>query len=309
VVSIGNITVGGTGKTPMVYHVATLLKNLGLAVAVISRGYGGHAERLGGIVSDGSQIIMGLEASGDEPQLLAQKLEGVPVLIGKDKHRAGRLAIESFGASVLVLDDGFQHLALKRDLNLLLLDSARPFGNGYLVPRGTLREPVDQIERATAFVFTRWRGTNPFTFEDTVYKARFQGRPIFKCMHLPERLYAAGQTTPFDLAYLKGRRVLAFSGIARNEYFRETLVALEGSLAGFLEFGDHHRYSPRDLGGIWKRAKALKVDNLITTEKDYVNMLSEIPATPELLVLGIGISFGKERESFESYIAGWALSS
>ena len=302
VVSIGNITVGGTGKTPMVRYVADLLKGLGMQVAVISRGYGGYAQRSGGIVSDGKTTLMELRASGDEPQLLASKLNGIPLLVGKDRCGVGLRAISRFGASVLVLDDAFQHLPLKRDLDLLLLDSTRPIGNGYCIPRGTLREPVEQMKRANAFILTRWTKDSDLTRELSTIGPHVQGRPMFRCMHVPETLFVSGQKSPLHLAHLKGRRLFAFSGIARNESFRETVANLEGYLVGFLEFPDHHRYACQDLRAIWKKARALNVDNIITTEKDYVKILTGLPSRPELLVLGISISFGDDTEAFASYL-------
>jgi len=307
VVSIGNLTVGGTGKTPMVHYVANLLKGIGLEVAVISRGYGGHAQRSGGVVSNGKTTLMGPEASGDEPQLLAAKLNDIPLLVGKDRCRAARQAIREFRASVLVLDDGFQHLRVKRDLDLLLLDSTRPFGNGYCIPRGTLREPVEEMKRATAIVLTRWTGISSSTRERSIIGACAKGRPVFKCMHVPEALYPAGKEESLDFASLKGRRLFAFSGLARNESFQETIGKLQGHLVGFSEFPDHHRYSNRDLRSIWKRARHLKVDNIITTEKDFVKICTGIPATPPLLVLAISISFGDDGERFDSYVRNWAL--
>jgi tetraacyldisaccharide 4'-kinase len=302
VISIGNIAVGGTGKTPTVHYVANLLKDLGLNVAVISRGYGGYSQRSGGIVSNGKTTLMGPLASGDEPQLLASKLKGIPLLVGKDRYRAGREAIRRFGASVVVLDDAFQHLPLKRDLDLLLLDSTWPFGNGYCIPRGTLREPAEQIKRANAFVLTRWAENGYFTRERSMIEAHAQGRPIFRCVHVPQTLLVAGQKKALDLSCLKGRRLFAFSGIARNECFRETVAELEGCVAGFLEFPDHHRYAHDDLGLIWKRASELNVDSIITTEKDYVNIFADVPSTPQLLVLVICISFRDDAEAFRNYL-------
>jgi tetraacyldisaccharide 4'-kinase len=286
----------------MVHYVASLLKGLRLEVAVISRGYGGYAQRSGGIVSDGRSIFMGLRASGDEPQLLASKLKDIPLLVGKDRHRAGTRAISRFGSSVLVLDDAFQHLPLKRDLDLLLLDSTRPFGNGYCIPRGRLREPLEHIERASAFILTRWTEENNLTRENSVIEAHVQGRPVFKCMHIPEKLLVAGGKESVDLSSLKGQRLFAFSGIARNECFRETIAGLEGNIAGFIEFPDHHRYTHDDLRLIWKRASELNVDSIITTEKDYVNIQTGIPLVPPLMVLTISISFGDDTEAFASYL-------
>lgn len=304
VISIGNMTVGGTGKSPMVCYVAALLKGLGLEVAVISRGYRGYAQRLGGIVSDGNTRFMELQASGDEPQLLASKLKGIPLVVGKDRYRAGRLAISRFGSRVLILDDAFQHLALKRDVDLVLLDSTRPFGNGHCIPRGPLREPVEQIKRASAFILTRCRRDGDSPRALSMIEAHALGCPIFRCMHVPEQLFVAGRREPLDLTSLQERRLYVFSGIARNDSFHETVSGLGGRIEGFSEFADHHQYSRDDLGVIWKKARQLKVDNIITTEKDYVNILPEIPSTPDLLVLGISISFGEDTGAFESYLKG-----
>jgi tetraacyldisaccharide 4'-kinase len=301
VVSIGNITVGGTGKTPMVHYVASLLKGLGLEVAVISRGYGGYAQRSGGVVSNGKTIFMGLRASGNEPQLLASKLTGIPLLIGKDRHRVGRQAIGNFGVSVLVLDDAFQHLRLKRDLDLLLLDSLQPFGNGHCIPRGTLREPVEQIKRASALILTRWPwGDDLARVSPIIELAR--GRPVFRCVHFPDGLFTARQKESLDLKTLKGQKLFLFSGIARNDSFRETVSRLGGDIAGSLSFPDHHRYSHKDIQRIWKRAEAVRAENVMTTEKDYFNIQMQIPSVPPLMVLTISISFQDDAEAFESYL-------
>lgn len=302
VVSIGNMTVGGTGKTPMTAYVAGLLKSLGHNVAVISRGYGGRAQRSGGIVSDGRKTCMGVEASGDEPQVLALKLKGVPVLVGKDRYRAGMRAIHKFGSSILVLDDAFQHLPLKRDVNLLLLDSARPFGNGHCIPRGTLREPVEQMERASAVVCTRWRRNGQSAGVGSMIEALAGDRPIFRCMHVPDGVFVAGQMAPFDLQTLKDQRLFLFSGIAGNDSFRETVSRLQGRIVGFLSYPDHHRYSHGDIRRIWKRARDLKVDHIITTEKDYVNLQTPTPTMPGLLVLKVLISFEDDTDAFENYL-------
>ncbi|MCP4686641.1 MAG: tetraacyldisaccharide 4'-kinase, partial [Desulfobacterales bacterium] len=155
VISVGNITVGGTGKTPMAIYVARLLQKLGRSPAIISRGYKGGAESAGGVVSDGRAILLGPDASGDEPYLMASALPNIPVLVGKDRFTAGERAIREFHPDVIVLDDAFQHLRLSRDVNLALLDHRRPFGNARLLPRGPLREPLSALSRADAYLITR----------------------------------------------------------------------------------------------------------------------------------------------------------
>jgi tetraacyldisaccharide 4'-kinase len=302
VVSIGNMTVGGTGKTPMVEYVAKFLKKLGLEVSVISRGYKGRAQHSGGLVANGKTLYMGPEGSGDEPQLLASRLKGIPVLVGKDRYRVGMHSINRFGTSVLVLDDAFQHLPLKRDVNLLLLDSVRPFGNGHCLPRGPLREPVEQTKRASAFILTRWPGDNDSTRVSPIIETLAEGRPIFRSVHVPDGLFLAGQEEPVNFQELKRKRLFLFSGIARNDSFRETVSNLQGHVEDFLAFPDHHRYSYEDLKLIWRRAGNLKVDNIITTEKDYVNIRTQIPSVPKLMVLTVSISFQEDKEAFEGFL-------
>lgn len=308
VLSIGNLTSGGTGKTPMVHYVAGLLQNLDEEVAVISRGYGGAAQRAGGVVSDGRTTLMGIEESGDEPQLLSSKLHSIPLLVGKDRHRAGTLAIRRFGSTTLVLDDGFQHLSLKRDLNLLLMDSLRPFGNGHCIPRGMLREPQDQIKRANALVLTRWTDDEKAARWWHKLSACVPGRPVFRSNHVPDGLFVAGRKEAKDLAYLNGRRLFLFSGIVRNDSFLRTVSKLDGQIIGSASFHDHHRYTGRDIRFIWHEAKRLNVENIVTTEKDFVNISADIPTNPELLVLKISISFGDDTEAFAAYIRAWVSS-
>ena len=155
VISVGNLSVGGTGKTPMTIYLANLIQDFGNKAVVISRGYKGRAEKAGGIVSDGKVLLMGPETAGDEPYMMAVKLKNVPVIVGKNRFEAGMLAVRTFKPEVLVLDDAFQHLKLERDLDLVLLDCQRPFGNGHMLPRGIMREPVSALSRADALILTR----------------------------------------------------------------------------------------------------------------------------------------------------------
>ena len=305
VISIGNMTVGGTGKTPLTVYVAGLLKRRGFKVVVISRGYHGGKEGSGGIVSNGRRTLMSPQAAGDEPYLMALKLNGVPVLVGRNRFKIGILAIREFGPEIVVLDDAFQHLQLHRDLDLVLLDADRPLGNGHLFPRGVLREPLNQLVRGDAFILTRSNPVPSVSCRPVIHEL-VRGRPIFRCMHVPEGLFVAGREESLDLASLKGRRLFIFSGIPRNDSFLETAARLEGYVAGSLEFPDHHRYAHHDLRLIWKRATDLNVDNIMTTEKDYVNILAAIPSTPPLLVLTISISFGDDTQAFEAHINSWA---
>ena len=307
VISIGNLAVGGTGKTPLTMYIAQFLSGLGQKVAIISRGYGGGKEGNGGVVTDGHRICMDQNAAGDEPYLMAQRLEGVPVLIGKNRYAAGMFAVKEFKSQILLLDDGFQHLQIYRDLNLLLLDATRPFGNGYLLPRGVLRESMGQLCRGDVVILTRSDGSPQGTLDHLVEKKLVVGKRVFRCRHVPMRLTRAKAKVPLssfqgavnDMFTLRGRRVLAFSGIARNDSFQSTVSDLGCTVTTFLTFPDHHPYSRDDIDKILQTAAHHKVEWLLTTEKDYVRLAHHQLEWPlELLAIGIDISFGEDQEGF-----------
>jgi tetraacyldisaccharide 4'-kinase len=311
VISIGNLTVGGTGKTPMTIYMAELLKGFGCRVAVISRGYQGRNEKSVGIVSDGRTVRLGPQDAGDEPYLMALKLEGVPVLVGKDRFKVGMRAMREFAPDVLVLDDAFQHLKVHRDLDLLLLDARRPFGNGHLLPRGVLREPIDQLMRGDAIVLTRSDGANMSDEDEQKIRGRFEGKPIFRCKHVPDRLVGSEKLPLSGLGFnpinygldvLKGKRVFAFSGIARNKDFEAMLAKQDCEMTGALSFPDHHDYSNIDLAGIINKAGRCHVDYIVTTEKDYVRMANRVSWPIALLAFGIKVSFDEDKEGFNTYL-------
>ena len=187
IISIGNITVGGTGKTPMTIYVAKVVKQLGYNVAVISRGYKGKAEKIGGIVSDGKALLMTPEIAGDEPYMIAKRLNDVPVIIGRNRFEAGRQAISKFDPDVIVLDDGFQHLKLQRDLDLVLLDYRKPFGNGHLLPRGVMREPASALLNANAVILTRSDAVNGNEMSSSLKRLHFyeRNKPVYRTFHHP----------------------------------------------------------------------------------------------------------------------------
>lgn len=313
VISVGNLSVGGTGKTPMTIDIVQRLVRLEIPVAVISRGYGGRRQKAGGIVSDGRQIRMSARDAGDEPVLMAERLPGVPVLVGRDRYQAGMAAIERFGSRVLVLDDAFQHLALDRDWNLVLLDAACPFGNGYLFPRGPLREPVSALRRADTIVLTRCDGARVSEYDRRRLHALAGAGPVFRCRHVVDGVVAVSRGTackaeglPGKLlsgaaGALNGRRVLAFSGIAANEAFEKTVFAQEWDVAGTLFFQDHHEYRNRDLEAILDTARQARCDLVVTTEKDLVRIGDRVCSWPiDVVALRIKISFGPEEEAFQT---------
>jgi tetraacyldisaccharide 4'-kinase len=303
VISVGNITIGGTGKTPMTLYLAELVQRLGYDVAVISRGYKGELEKTGGVVSNGKTVLMGPEEAGDEPYMLACRLKNIPVIVGENRFEAGMQALRKFNPNVIVLDDAFQHLKLKRDLDLVLLDSNRPMGNSYLLPRGVLREPLSALLRADAFILTR---SGCVSEEETKkswsrLKQFLHSKPIIKTDHEPyayvvkKEKYIPFEDTSktsflYDFEFLRGRRVLAFAGIARNDDFLHTIESFKADVIDFIGFEDHHRYSDNDLNKIFNLAQKSNAELLMTTEKDYARLASQIIWPNDLVVMGVQIS-------------------
>lgn len=311
VISIGNITVGGSGKTPMTIYMAELIKHLGYGVAIISRGYKGQAEKIGGVVCDGRMICMGPDEAGDEPFMISERLKTVPVIVGQNRFKAGILAIKEFKPDVLLLDDAFQHLKLNRDIDLVLLDSKKPFGNTYLFPRGTLRETASALLRGDAVIFTR-SGVGKLAALDQI-KRIVPKKPIFHSFHTPyiykiitgnslQSPDGLNISSMYDFDIFKRKRVFAFSGIASNDDFRRTIESFRCELENFLGFPDHHPYSNRELDEIVKSAMDLSAEFIFTTEKDYVRIAHKIKWSIDLVVIGIEISFGENDIAFKSFI-------
>jgi tetraacyldisaccharide 4'-kinase len=308
VVSIGNLTAGGTGKTPMTIHVAEFIRNLGLKTVVISRGYGGKAEKKGGIVSDGQRILMQAEMAGDEPFMMAKQLETIPVLVGSDRFQSGRTAMDRFRPDVILLDDAFQHRQLARDLDIVLMDAERPLGNGYLLPRGSLREDSASLRRCHAVVFTRADETEMPAHE---HITRLLGsKPVFQSSHTPYLLKilkgksggtcseTAGEQ---GLEMLAGKRIFAFSGIARNDDFENMLESLGCSIAGTASYPDHYRYSRKDIKDIGDAAVHHGSDCMVTTEKDYFRIPSKSDFPIALAVMGVKICF--KDDGFDRFVS------
>ncbi len=311
VVSIGNLTVGGTGKTPMAIYVAGLLKRLGYRVVLVSRGYRGSAEKSGGIVSDGHSILMGPDEAGDEPLMIAMELPEVPVVVGQNRFEAGRRALERFKPDAIVLDDAFQHLKLARDLDLVLLDGRRPLGNGQVLPRGPLREPAAALSRADALILTRSQPVSKAP--DERFERLAPGRPLFRSFHIshvrqqvaadgPASLQDLRRLTDADRGALKKKGLYAFSGIGHNDNFKRTLSEQGFMLQGFAGFPDHYRFTDSDLERIQAAASAAGCEILATTAKDFVRLSGRVRWPGILLIFSIETSFGDEREVFERFV-------
>lgn len=277
VVSVGNLTLGGTGKTPCVEYVAGFYRDLGLRVAILSRGYGGKPD--GG--------------PNDEAMVLDDNLPDVPHLQGRDRVALAATAIDELESEVLVLDDGFQHRRLARNLDIVLLDATRPAFHEYLFPRGTLREPVASLRRAGLLVLTRCDQANPIDVVGQMawIDRHFPGIPVASAVHAPVKLVGTdGLTAPAD--DLRGRVVGAFCGIGNPHAFRRTLEDLGAIVAAFRVYADHHAYSRPDVDDLRAWAAALPPDAVIaTTQKDFVKLRVPDFSGRPLWAVRIGMRF------------------
>lgn len=304
VISIGNLTVGGTGKTPMVIAVAQRLKEKGYRPAVLSRGYKGKAGRGVIVVSDGEKIYEGPEMVGEEPVLIAKRLPGIPVLVGSDRYRTGGYAFQKWGTDLMVLDDGFQYLGIEKDLNLLLVDATNPFGNGHLLPRGILREPIQRLKSAGGIVLTKVN-----LVSDLVrLKERIRGIagsvPIFEATLEPTQLICwstGAQSSPKDLA---GKRIICFSGIGNPIAFRRLLERLGAKVVKELVFEDHHAYTSGDENEIQLAVNEEASDRVVTTEKDIVKISDRLIKNLDLHALRVELVVTDNKETWESLLTG-----
>jgi tetraacyldisaccharide 4'-kinase len=272
VISVGNLTVGGTGKTPCVAFLANFLRDEGHAVAILSRGYKrqgkGRVE-----VSNGSAILCGPGEAGDEPYLLARSCPGVRVIVDADRYAAGRWLEERAAVSIFILDDAFQHLRLERDLNLLLVDATEPLAEARLVPFGRLREPLNGLLRSDAVIVTR--SDQPFdrgALEDLISKYSPRPVPVFYAYHQLTAWRRLDDGAQIDLASFKPRSVAAVSGIARPGRFIDDLSRLGLRIVLRRDFPDHHRYDREEFLQIAGAARELGAEAIVTTEKDAANL-------------------------------------
>lgn len=303
VISVGNLTVGGTGKTPCVAWLANWLRDEGHAVAILSRGYKrastGRVE-----VSDGKTLLCDAAAAGDEPYLLAQSCPGVRVVVAQDRYAAGRWLSERAQVSVFLLDDGYQHLRLRRDLNLLLLDASDDLTQARMVPFGRLREPLTALGRADAVIVTR--ADQPFdraALEATIHRYARSQVHIFYAQHALTKLRRLGADETSEVTVLTNQPVAAFSGIARPERFLGDLAKLGMRVVWQRNFEDHHRYTQAEFAELLTEAKQAGAVALLTTEKDAANLQIRWMATSLLPVYAAQLAFHCiETESLQQLI-------
>ncbi len=285
VIAIGNLTVGGTGKTPVVEKFARELQDQGRTVAILSRGYRSKPPPLRNrladkllfredtspprVVSDGKSLLLDSETAGDEPYMLASNLKDVVVLVDKDRVKSGRYAIEKFGCDTLLLDDGFQYWKLRgRRQDIVLIDRQQPFGNERLLPRGTLREPPSHLARANTIFITKSDGnTEELRRRISQYNST---AGIIECIHHPLYLEDVFTGRRQGMELIKGLKVASLSGIAQPESFEQSLAALGGIVVYSKRFADHHRFTQQEIINAINRGKKRQAELIITTQKDAV---------------------------------------
>jgi len=298
VISIGNITTGGTGKTPFVAMLAQWAETHGLKTAILSRGYKGKRSNDLVVVSDGKTILSSFDDAGDEPVMLARTLSSVPVLISKKRYQIGSLALKLFGSELLLLDDGYQHLSLHRDANILLVDAKREFGNRSLLPLGPLREPIEQIKRADIIVITKCTDTHTGDELVDYFQENFPLKSIYRSGYFPHQVNfpLAGTTHSPDI--LKGKNVVVFAGIAHPDDFLETVEDCGANIVHFQAFSDHHFFSAHEIEELVSWKNRSNIDFLLTTEKDWIRIDGKIEPDLDIAILTIKIELLSERDAF-----------
>ena len=310
VISIGNITVGGTGKTPTAQRVAMMIKKMGYRVAILNRGYHSHWDKPIGVVSDGEKIYMTSYEAGDEAYLMAKMMPGIPVVIGRRRDVTGSYAVENLNAEVIVMDDGFQHWRLNRDMDIVLVDTQNLFGNGVMLPGGVMREPLSHLNRADIFLFTRSDRSSKLTrelLEESIRRYNTKA-PIVESIHHAKEFveitewHKGIQRNPLPLEELKGKKVIVFSAIGNPLSFEQNVSGCGLDIVEAIRYPDHHDYGMLEMQYIDERARELQAEALITTGKDAVKIPTEfiyynreIP----LYVMNMDILITRNEEAFD----------
>ena len=314
VISLGNITVGGTGKTPTAQRLARAIRDMGYKVVILNRGYRAKWHGSVGVVSDGKNLRMGPAEAGDEAYMLSKHLPEVPVLIGAERAETGKYAIEHFGAEVAILDDGYQHWQLERDMDILLVDAVNVFGNGHILPRGTLREPMSHIDRAGVCLLTKVDQAAEGSCEyirKTV--RRYNDRALFvESIHRPQSILRLDEWHEHineggtEVELIKGHRVMAVSAIGNPASFEQTLLDVGADIIESLHFPDHHDYTVEEMQDVMEQALTLQAEAVVITEKDAVKVPVEIVRQDypiPIYVISVEVTFQNGSEEFRRMLA------
>ena len=311
VISIGNVTAGGTGKTPVTEIFARTLAAEGRKVAILSRGYRRKEapwwQRVFTqvidpplVVSDGKRVLLDSATGGDEPYMLASNLPGVAVVVDRDRVKAGRYAVKKLGCNTIILDDGFQYQKLRHSVEVVLVDATNPFGNGNMLPRGILREPARHLKRADIIFLTKCRGDVGAVVEEV--RQYNKTAEIVACRHAPKVLRDVWSREEFPLGWLEGKTVCTLSGIASPKGFENSLRHLGAKVVWCERYADHHRYDASEILYALNRTADMGADALVTTEKDAVRFPRFETSPVRCLYLRIAIEILSGRESFDQII-------
>jgi len=321
VISIGNLTVGGTGKTPVAELLAKALQKQGRRVAILSRGYKSKRQKRvrfwkkwiaqirseelpvnpPRVVSDGERVLLDSHLAGDEPFMLATNLPGVPVVVDKDRVKAGLYAIKELGADILLLDDGLQYLRLRHRMDMVLIDRTAPWGSGHMLPRGTLREPPRHLKRASYIFLTKCDGSDNTEIIKGIRKYN-RVAEIIECRHRPRYLEDIHTHEHLPLERIYGAHVGAVSGIAIPESFESGLRKLGAKVDVVKRFADHHRFSLKDIRDFIARCEKRDVDMIVTTEKDFVRFPQLAKADVPIVFLRVEIEIVNGKEIFDRMV-------
>ena len=298
VISIGNITVGGTGKTPVVIMTAKMLCDTGFSVAIVSRGYGrkSHAPL---VVSDESGILVSPAEAGDEPHIIAQELPGIPVVVGKNRYKAAQLAYERFKPRIIILDDAFQHRRLYRNVNIVTMDAENPFGNDHLLPRGLLRESPFELKRAHLVIVTRFGDEYRKDKFERMIRFHYRNALIFWSKHVPAGLREPCVKKRLELNTIRGKKTAALSNIVNHDSFHRILESLDAEIVAKHTMPDHHTYTREELENIETSARDADADVLVMTAKDERNIPERYNAEIiDKLVLDIEAELIDDKEAY-----------
>lgn len=313
VISIGNITVGGTGKTPTAQKMAGIVKAMGYRVVILNRGYRSHWGKEIGVVSNGEKIFMTAYEAGDEAYLMAKTLPGIPVIIGKNRAVTGRYAVEKMNAEVIIMDDGYQHWQLERDLDVVLVDTLNMFGNGCVLPRGTLREPLENLSRGNIFLLTKTDQSSKLSriqLRNTIAKYN-AGAPVVESIHHPKNFveiadwYKGISNNYRGLEELRGKNVMVFSAIGNPSSFEQTLSSIGLNILEAVRYPDHHDYGMLEMQYINERASSLNAVAMVATAKDAVKIPTEFIYSDReipLYILNMDICITEGMDKFREYI-------
>lgn len=319
VVVVGNLTVGGTGKTPVVEKMARCLARRGRKVAILSRGYKSKSDSPArkfrrwltqgekpepAVVSDGRRLLLPCDIAGDEPYMLARNLlaDGVAVIVNRDRVEAGAYAVRKFGVDTIILDDGLQYLPLRGQINLLLVDKNNPFGNRNLLPRGILREPVEHLRRGSYIFITKSDGRPDPALRAEIERHKRPEAGVIECAHRPKCLRSTDLAEELPLEHLKSRRIAAFSGIATPERFEAFLREHGAYIVYNRRFMDHHWFDREDIEEVLAGACAAGAEMVLTTEKDAVRLPGDLKTQLPLLHLRLEVEILDAHDTFDAAV-------